>query len=139
MNGSWFDDKEEAGWSGEADEVAVRGGMLCVAMRREADEPQDGTGAGAVRPRQPGPRAPAQPGDEFVDISQVQQLLIDGQAVMGMLPPPPPPVVMAPPSRRPPPYYNPCTSQQQQQQQHASVEDLVAMWFATTPSVQGKF
>lgn len=119
-------------------------GMLALMMRREGDEPQDSP----FLPPPPPPRPRARHTEEFVDISQVQQLLLEtgpgqamggqmmmmgGQGTMGQGGMGGQSSMMSGRSRQmpPQPYYVPCP------QQNASVEDLVALWFSGTPA-QGK-
>ena len=98
--------------------------MLALTMRREHDD---------SRSERDDAVPAATGGDEFVDILQVQQLLLDGGR--GREPPPPPPdgrarLLDAAAFAAPPYYYGPTGYGQTT----SSVDDLVALWFAAGPS-----
>lgn len=120
--------------------------MLTLTMRRE-HENSKGDGYTRQRSRDnnnTSNSASATGGDEFVDILQVQQLLLDGAVSAnggrnrGRGPPPPPhPHPNAPADGRgrildsfPPPTYYYGGYTQHHSASAASVDDLVALWFA---------
>jgi hypothetical protein len=114
-----------AAWQRRASPVPSASKMLALTMRREHDEPR------SDRPRDAVPAATG--GDEFVDILQVQQLLLDGGR--GREPPPPPPdgrARLLDAFAAPAYYYGPGYGQPT-----SSVDDLVALWFAGGPSATG--
>ncbi|XP_044258922.1 early growth response protein 1-B [Tribolium madens] len=94
--------------------------LALMTMRREHDE----TRSDRERERDAGGA------DEFVDILQVQQLLLDG----GRREPPPPRLLDAAAAAFPPPTYY---LGQGYGQSATSVDDLVALWFAAGPTPAG--
>lgn len=100
--------------------------MLALTMRREHEDTRSNRESDAV----------STGADEFVDILQVQQLLLDGGR---REPPPPPPEGRARllDAFTTPPYY--LTPPPGYAQQTTSVDDLVALWFAGGPSGSGVF
>lgn len=149
----WCISEENKAWQRWTTPVPRAINMLTLAMRREHDDPK-GDGHAQQRPREGSAAATgggnggcsgAADSDEFVDILQVQQLLLDsggagptnGGRGRGRGREPPPPRLLDASAFAAPSYYYgsygthltpPATS----------VDDLVALWFAG-PSTSGAF
>lgn len=119
--------------------------MLTLTMRREDDDSKSD-----AYTRQRSRDSATGGGDEFVDISQVQQLLLDAPANGGhsrgrgreFPPPPPPPPPSADNRGRlldafAAPHYYYGGYGQHHAQPAASVDDLVALWFAGPSTSSG--